>query len=378
MIGKLKEHGIVLTIVFLTILSVFFLQKDEFKSYARYNSDNLHYEKAIVVEISSENLEYDESIERYLGTQELKVRMKEGPEKGNIISVTNYLTKMHYVMAKENTELIINADRPDNIEPYYTVYNYDRSKALASCFILLAASIICIGGRKGLKSILGLFFTMYLVVAFLLPAVFSGWSPILCSIVTAVLSTTVTLYLLNGQSNKTFAAVLSTICGVICSLVFFMIMSRMLHLDGFSVSDTEGLLLIQQNTGLKIKDVLFAGVLISSLGAIMDVGMSITSSLHEVYSHNQNLSAKELFLSGISIGKDMIGTMTNTLILAFTGSAFVTLLIFISYQVQWNQLLNSNYLSIEIAQGLCGTFGIVMTIPVASFITSVLLVRKKK
>lgn len=378
MIGKLKEHGIVLTIGFLTILSVFFLQKDEFKSYARYNSDNLHYEKAIVVEISSENLEYDESIERYLGTQELKVRMKEGPEKGNIISVTNYLTKMHYVMAKENTELIINADRPDNIEPYYTVYNYDRSKALASCFILLAASIICIGGRKGLKSILGLFFTMYLVVAFLLPAVFSGWSPIFCSIITAVLSTTVTLYLLNGQSNKTFAAVLSTICGVICSLVFFMIMSRMLHLDGFSVSDTEGLLLIQQNTGLRIKDVLFAGVLISSLGAIMDVGMSITSSLHEVYSHNQNLSAKELFLSGISIGKDMIGTMTNTLILAFTGSAFVTLLIFISYQVQWNQLLNSNYLSIEIAQGLCGTFGIVMTIPVASFITSVLLVRKKK
>lgn len=110
----------------------------------------------------------------------------------------------------------------------------------------------------------------------------------------------------------------------------------------------------------------------------MDVGMSIVSALYEVYLHNPTLTAKEIFQSGIEIGKDMIGTMTNTLILAFTGSALISLLVFISYQVQFNQLFNSNYLSIEIAQGLCGTFGIVLTIPAASAIMAVLLAGRKK
>ena len=157
------------------------------------------------------------------------------------------------------------------------------------------------------------------------------------------------------------------------SLLFFELMSRLIHIDGFSSSETEGLILINEATGLQIKDVLFAGVMISSLGAIMDVGMSIVSALYEVYFHNPDLTEKEIFKSGIEIGKDMIGTMTNTLILAFTGSAFITLLVFISYQVQFNQLINSNYMCMEIAQGICGTFGIVLTIPTASAIMAFLL-----
>ena len=166
--------------------------------------------------------------------------------------------------------------------------------------------------------------------------------------------------------------------GMFFSLAFYTVMSVLLHIDGFSSSEAEGLILINEGTGLQIHDVLFAGVLISSLGAIMDVGMSIVSALYEVYLHNPTLTAKEIFQSGIEIGKDMIGTMTNTLILAFTGSALISLLVFISYQVQFNQLFNSNYLSIEIAQGLCGTFGIVLTIPAASAIMAVLLAGRKK
>ena len=233
------------------------------------------------------------------------------------------------------------------------------------------------GGGKGVKSIAGLAYSLFLIVYMVLPAVFSGYSPILMSIICGVLSTAVTLLLLNGNSEKTWAAILSTVIGVICSLLFFLIMSLLVHIDGFSSSEAEGLVLISQETGLQIKDVLFAGVLISSLGAIMDTGMSIVSALYEVYTHNPGLGTKELFLSGIEMGKDMIGTMTNTLILAFTGSAFITLLVFLSYQVQADQLFNSNYLTIEIAQGICGTFGIVLTVPVASAVTAAFLARKK-
>ena len=376
MLGKIKENKIVLGIIFLTILLVMLLQNFGYQSYARYVTDTLHYEQGIVVEISDSELHYDEELKIYLGTQNLKVKMTEGNEKGTVIEVTNYLTKTHNVLAKQNMSLIINVDRPEQVEPYYTVYNYDRRFALIACVAVLFAAIFCIGGGKGVRAVCGLMYSLFVIVGFLLPAVFSGWSPIWTGILTAVLSTAVTLLLLNGQSKKTLAAILATTIGMIFALVFFKIMSALVHIDGFSSAEAEGLILINEETGLQIKDVLFAGVLISSLGAIMDVGMSIVSALCEVYLHNPTLNKREIFHSGIEIGKDMIGTMTNTLILAFAGSAFITLLVFISYQVQFNQLINSNYLCIEIAQGLCGTFGIVLTIPAASAIMAGLLTRK--
>lgn len=377
--NRIKENGIVLLIITVTVLVTVLLQNFSFQSYSRFSSDTLHYEKAVVVEVLSEELEYDENLEITLGTQELQVEMLDGEEEGNILEVTNYLTQTHNVYAEKGTKLIINADRPEgDVEPYYTVYNYDRTIPMISCFVVLAIAVICIGGGKGVKSIAGLVYSLFLVVYMVLPAVFSGYSPILMSIICGVLSTAVTLLLLNGNSEKTWAAVLSTVIGVICSLLFFLVMSLLVHIDGFSSSEAEGLVLINQMTGLQIKDVLFAGVLISSLGAIMDTGMSIVSALYEVHTHNQGLTARELFRSGIEMGKDMIGTMTNTLILAFTGSAFITLLVFLSYQVQPAQLFNSNYLTIEIAQGICGTFGIVLTVPAASMIAAVLLAKKKK
>ena len=376
MLGKIKENKIVLGIIFLTILLVMLLQNFGYQSYARYVTDTLHYEQGIVVEISDSELHYDEELKIYLGTQNLKVKMTEGNEKGTVIEVTNYLTKTHNVLAKQNMSLIINVDRPEQVEPYYTVYNYDRRFALIACVAVLFAAIFCIGGGKGVRAVCGLMYSLFVIVGFLLPAVFSGWSPIWTGILTAVLSTAVTLLLLNGQSKKTLAAILATTIGMIFALVFFKIMSALVHIDGFSSAEAEGLILINEETGLQIKDVLFAGVLISSLGAIMDVGMSIVSALCEVYLHNPTLNKREIFHSGIEIGKDMIGTMTNTLILAFAGSAFITLLVFISYQVQFDQLINSNYLCIEIAQGICGTFGIVLTIPAASAIMAGLLTRK--
>ncbi|MEG0593219.1 MAG: YibE/F family protein, partial [Coprobacillus sp.] len=219
----------------------------------------------------------------------------------------------------------------------------------------------------------GLGYTLYLVVYFLLPLVFSGYPPLILTILVVALSTCVTLLLLNGSSKKTYCAIIATVIGVILSALCFYLMSLVFKINGFSSGEAESLVLINQETGLQIKDILFASILISSLGAIMDVGMSIVSALYEVYNHSPNLSKEELFNSGIEIGKDMIGTMANTLILAFTGSSFVSLLVLFSYNVNIVQLMNSNYLIIEFAQGIAGTLGIVLTVPIASFISSYVL-----
>ena len=175
MLRKIKQNYIVLILIFLSVLTILILQNFGFKSYSRYSTDTLHYDKGVVVEISNEDIEYDKELKIYLGSQDLKIKMSEGIQKGKIIEVTNYLTKTHNVHAKIHMPLIINIDQPDNIEPYYTVYNYDRTFSLFACAAVLAAAIFCIGGGKGLKSIAGLLYSMLLIIEFLLPAVFSGW-----------------------------------------------------------------------------------------------------------------------------------------------------------------------------------------------------------
>ena len=178
--------------------------------------------------------------------------------------------------------------------------------------------------------------------------------------------------LLNGNSKKTYGAIIATVLGVVLSAICFYLMSEVLKINGFSSDEAESLVLINEATNLQIKDILFAGILISSLGAIMDVGMSIVSALSELFHHQPNLTQKQIFDSGIEIGKDMIGT----LILAFTGSAFVSLLVLFSYNVDVQQLMNSNYIAIEFAQGIAGTLGIVLTVPIASLIASTFLVKQ--
>ena len=372
---KLRDNRWVIVIILLTIAGAMLFQTYGMESYSRFNSTTLEYVKGTVMQVTAENLTYEEDLDINVGTQDLIIRLDEGEYQGEEIEVTNYVSNTHQCEVSEGMSIIINVDEPEGIEPYYTLYNYDRSIPMAFGIAVLILAIVLIAKGKGVKAILVPAYSLHPVARVLLPRGFSGNSPIAVSTSCAIHSVTVTLLLLNGQSKKTYAAIVSTVAGVIVSLIFFLILSNMMHLDGFSAEESEGLILIGESTGLRVKDILFAGVLISSLGAIMDTGMSIVSSLYEVYRHNTALTSRELLRSGIEIGKDMIGTMCNTLILAFTGSSFLTLLVFLSYDVQFNQLFNSNFLSMEIAQGICGSLGIVLTVPIASLITAYVLCR---
>lgn len=376
MIKQLKENKVVLIIMILTMLFSLLFNKFYKKEYSRVNNSANYYISAKVTIVKSNTLTYDEKLKLNLGQQNIEVEFLEGKHKGERVEINNYVTAVHNVVVKEGTKIIVNADEPENIEPYYTVYQYDRSFGMILFISILCLAVIFIGKGKGVKSIIGLAYSLYLIIYVLLPTVFSGYPPLLMTVLVIALSTVVTLLLLNGHSIKTYSAILSTISGVLlCSLCFYF-MSFLLHIDGFSSEEAESLILISAETGLSIKDIMFAGILISSLGAIMDVAMSITSSLFEIRTHKPDITTKELFHSGLEIGKDMIGTMTNTLILAFAGSAFVSLLVLFSFNVDVKQLMNSNYITIEFAQGITGTLGIVLTVPIASMLCAGMLSEK--
>lgn len=375
--NELKENRVVIIIMLITIIAAGFFNQYLAKDYSRVNNDSTDFVSGKIVEITSSNLEYDQDLKINLGKQVVVVEILEGKSAGKRVEIDNYLTAAHNVEVAIGSKVIISADEPDGIDSYYTVYNFDRGLGMIIFTCVLLLVIIAIGRGKGVKAILGLAYTLYLVIFLLLPTVFSGYSPVLMSIICVALSTIVTLMLLNGASKKTYSAIVATVLGVVLSAGGFYLMSLVLKVNGFSVDEAESLVLINQATGLSIKDILFAGILISSLGAIMDVGMSIVSALSELFHHQPNLTQKQIFDSGIEIGKDMIGTMTNTLILAFTGSAFVSLLVLFSYNVDIKQLLSSNYIAIEFAQGIADTLGIVLTVPIASFISAWALTNKK-
>ena len=210
------------------------------------------------------------------------------------------------------------------------------------------------------------------------PLIYQGISPIMITIVVSVLTTVVTLGLLGGISSKTLSAIIGTTCGVVISAVAALIFGKAAGISGYNVSDIETLNYVGQNSSIQIGQLLFSGIIISSLGAVMDVGMSIASTIQEIHDTNPSLSRKQVFLSGIHVGQDMMGTMTNTLIFAYVGGSLTTLIINYAYDLSYRQLANSYIIGIEIMQGLSGSLGVVLTVPITAFVASFLIGKKKK
>ena len=259
-----------------------------------------------------------------------------------------------------------------------TVYNHDRTPMVLLLLGLFAVATVLVGGKKGIATLYALTFTFLCVICLYIPLLYVGCNGILAAVLTSVTILTASIYILNGWSVKTFCAMIGTTLGVALSGVLAMVIGRSFHLSGYNMDEVEALVFIANSSRLKIGDILYAGVLITSLGAVMDVSVSIVAAMDEVRQHAQNLSRKELFASGMRVGKDMIGTMSNTLILAYTGSATGIMMNAYANDMAYLRLMSYNPVIIEILCGLCGTIGVILTVPLQAFITALFFGKKKK
>lgn len=379
----MTKKGLWINLVVLLLLAVFFVRTItsflEYETpYTTWNTSTRSYNKAKVLNVEKQELELSQNGEYLMGSQLLQVQFINGKEKGKVVETINYLTAEHSVLGRSGQVLIICSDTPKNVESFYTVYNYSRSTTLWLIALAFMGLISLIGGRKGLRSAVSLIFTLFMVICFLLPALYRGENPVFMAVLSCSISAAVALYFLNGISYETLMDITSTTLGVSIAGITFFFLSKALTISGYQSGESEALLLISQGTGLHIRDILYAGVLTASLGAVMDLAVSVRAAITEIYQLKPESSGKALFLSGMNIGRDMIGTMTNTLILAFAGSALLTLLVFISYGVQYEQLLSSDYLAIELAQAIAGSMAVSLMVPITSLICAVGYPRVKK
>ncbi|MDF2588346.1 MAG: YibE/F-like protein [Anaerocolumna sp.] len=333
---------------------------------------NIKYYKAKVIEVNADTTVVDEKTEGVRkGSQVIKIKLMNGPYQGDVVTMDNYLSALYNIYAKNGSRIIVRATiYPEG--PSYSVYNYDRTPVLTGFVVLFMVSICIIGGKKGLMALLSLLLTLIAVVKILIPLLIQGFPAITTTIVLIVIVTIVSYILLDGINVKTISATSGTIIGVMLSGLLAYIVGLIGHVSGFQMEEAESLLLIAGEHGLKIRNLFVCGIFIASLGAIMDIAMSIASAIHELHEVNPSLNINQLFRSAMNIGKDAMGTMTNTLILAFTGSSLNLLLIIYSYGIPFSQLINTDIIAIEIIKGIAGSIGIVLTVPIIAYFGSII------
>ena len=327
--------------------------------------DNTKFVKAVVIQNDNEDLQAAADLESG-DSQEVVLRIKSGSHKGEEVKAYSLNGYLYGANCKVGTRVIAN------------VYNYDREPEIIALLAAFFGLMWLVGGKKGFNSVLALIFTFAVVVMMYIPMMYIGVSPFIAATLSVVIITLITFILLADFQKKSIGAMLGTIAGVVVSGLIALVFGHFGHVTGYNVDDIENLIYVGQNSKLDIGGMLFSGILIASLGAVMDVAMSVSSSLHEIKENRPDISAKEIFRAGINIGRDMIGTMSNTLILAYAGGSLGLVMIIYAYSYKMHQILNMYSVAIEIMRGISGTMGIILTVPITSLIMSVLLTDKHK
>ena len=347
-------------LLLLAVFALFIVRINQGERIALVNREGQTFEKGVVTEILQDNLQPDGS---RVGEQRVVVRMTTGVRAGQELETTSssgflfgagctvgmHVVVMQSVAGESTITSIYSQDRE------WIIYGFAAAYLLVLCLV---------GGKQGIKGALGLVFTFFCILFVYLPLVYQGWSPFWVAVFICAVTTLVTMYLIGGPTKKTLVATGGTVAGVIIAGIAATVFSMATGITGWNVSDIESLLTLASTSGVQVGGLLFSGLLISSLGAVMDVAMSIGSAIAELHAQNPAISRRELFKAGIHVGRDMMGTDSNTLILAFAGGSISMLVLDYAYALPYQEIINSNNIGIAIMQGLSGSFGIVLAVPV--------------
>ncbi len=308
--------------------------------------------------------------------QEVKIEIIEGDYIGEEFTTKYVLTydiagKIQAYELDVGDRVLVQLTEDDEGNVIATVQDVAREKYIILMFIVFLVSIVLVGGKKGVKAIVGLILTIIIIYTVLIKGVFEGKDAILYSIIASMLTIIATFIVIGGANKKILTAALGTLGGVVSAGLMALIFNNLAKMTGAS-EDAIQLTVNIANINFQFRDLLFSGIVIAALGACMDVGMSIASSLDEIKMKNPEITWQELFKSGMNIGRDVIGTMTNTLILAYVGGSMTLILLFMASDLSLLEILNKETIAEQIISALAGSMGVVYTVPITSFVYSLL------
>ena len=344
--------------------------------------EGISYEKAEVLEVTKNEYQNIQDVENIVvGKQYLTVELTTGEYAGKqFTNVVNNLSYLYGTVVEKGDSVTLAVVFDKGEVTNLVLQDYDRTSPLLIVLALFILITVLVGGKVGAKSLLGLSLTIVCTFSVLIPLLLGGAATLPTILAMCAYVTVVEFVILDGVNKKTLCAILGTVSGVIIAAVFGQIACGIMRINGFRTYEVEptieALLQIKQGqpvTGsLQLGDLLVGGILIAALGAVNDVAMSISSAMKELITVNPNLSRKELLKSGMTIGRDMVGTMTNTLILAFVGSSLIMMIYLVSLEPSYQQLMSTSYLSVEVVQGVASSVGVILAVPLSVVIGTVL------
>jgi len=336
------------------------------------SEENYDYYRARVVKVLEENKkeELNEDIES--NTQILEMVITKGPLKGEKVVAEyelnyNFSNKYNSVPLKVGDEALLYLEKNDagEIERAY-VAEIVRDKYLLYLVIGFIVLLLLVGRGKGFKAILSLLITVFAVLKILLPAILRGWDPVIVSVLICIGVICISMLIISGFNRKTFSAVIGTVGGVVFAGAIALIIGSLAKLTGLGDEEANMLMFIPHDVYFNFKGLLFAGIIIGTMGATMDVGMSIASAINEIKENSPQIKKSDLIKAGMNVGKDTMATMANTLILAYVGGSLHLLLLLIAYEIPFAYIINWDMIASEIVRAIAGSIGIIFTIPITA------------
>lgn len=307
-------------------------------------------------------------------TQEVKIEIIEGDYIGEeftttyVLSYDLRLNLMSFELEEgDKVTVQIIEDSSGNVTA--DIQDIARSNYIIVLFLLFLLSIFIIGGKHGIKTVISIVLTLLIIYLILIRGTFSGKNAIWRVFIASVFAIFITYIITSGFNRNVLTAAIGTIGGVICAGIVALIFNNLAKMTGAS-GDAMQLSINLAEIKFNFRDILFAGMVISSLGACMDIGMTIATELGEIRRTNIDITWKEMFFEGMKIGRESMRTMTNTLILAYVGSSLTLILLYMANNMTIIDILNREIIAEYIASALAGSMGVVYTVPITAFIYS--------
>lgn len=332
-----------------------------------------------------ENVQYKDTPSLQQGDnsvkQIVKVKVLTGKYKGLERDIDNMLTgnPAYDIPLKKGDHVVLHVEKntpsvvsSDDLDFFIADLKRDNTLIFITAFFFIC--LVIVGRKKGVASLISIAATICLMFFVLMPLILHGFSPIIAAVLVSVLSTIITVYLVGGFNAKSTSAVVGTMLSLIFAALLSMSVIYYARLTGFA--GEENMFLYSAHTTLNFKGILAASMIIAALGALMDTSVSIASTINEIYETNKSLTIKQLFISGMNVGRDIIGTMSNTLILVYLGSSLS--LVLLANNIDMQKFFNLNQVATEISSALIGSIAILMCVPITAIISAYLIKHQKQ
>ena len=304
------------------------------------------------------------------GQQALLMEILTGEHRGKIAEVRNIIFIDAMVNPRIGQTLIVHFDYHGNGSYSAHVHSYARETAIYAIVALFLILIAIAGGKAGISSAFGLVFAFVTLLFLLIPAILRGGPPALLTIAVALLITAVSLTAIMGFEKKTWVGIAGTSVGIAFYCLFYAAIASALNVSGANIPEMNQLAGLGFTDALHLTELLFCGILIASLGAVTDTTVSVASATAELGSTGASLGFRDLFRSSMRMARDCIGSSANTLILAFTGTFFVTLIMFRLHELNYAMLINRIDIAIEVLRAISASAGMVLCAPATALLGS--------